>query len=239
MRSGPASDSAWWPPDSLLGVLSPKIREALLSLGQEQRYDGGYSLIQEGARSRYVMLLVNASVKVTSTTADGQVTLLAVRRSGDIVGELAGLDGQPRIATATTVGMALVRLIPHTEFLQFLHEHPAAAVALSQRIAEKLRATTRRRVDFGGTPVVVRLCRLLDELTTELGERPPRVHLTQYELATLVGAAEISVSRALRMLTQDGIVRTGYGWIEVRDQSGLRRAVDRVTRSVKHRDPVF
>ncbi|WP_331740000.1 Crp/Fnr family transcriptional regulator (plasmid) [Streptomyces sp. NBC_00015] len=211
-----------WPRDSFLAVLPAEARAALLSLGSAHTWGAGQILLSEGSTTTHVLLLVDASVKVSATTPDGQETLLAVRHSGDLIGEMSGLDGQPRVATVTAVGLAAVRVIAQHEFLAFLHRHPTAAVALSRHITERLRAATRRRVDLAGVSVLVRLCRVLTEWCEQTGAATAQVPLTQRELATLIGASEVSVSRALRALVRKGAVRTGYRCVKVCDVAKVR-----------------
>ncbi|WP_432073875.1 Crp/Fnr family transcriptional regulator [Streptomyces wuyuanensis] len=225
--SGFNTSDKWgpWPPNSLVHGLHPGIRDALLALGSRRGYADGQVLLAEGDCSTHAVLLVDASVKVSATNADGRSSLLAVRHSGDLVGEMAAIDGRLRVATVTAVGTAVVRNIPRQEFLDFLHRHPQAQAAVSRQVVARLREATRRRVDFAGAPVRARLCRVLAEWCEENGRRTPcRVGLTQYELATLVGAAEVSVSRALRSLAKDGVVRTGYRSVEIPDCIAVQAA---------------
>ncbi|MBL1083505.1 Crp/Fnr family transcriptional regulator [Streptomyces actinomycinicus] len=210
----------------MLALLPAQARDAFLSLGREHTYAAGQILLSEGSTNTRVLLLVDASVKVSATTPDGQETLLAVRHSGDLIGELSGLDGQPCIATVTAVGSAAVSVIPRHEFLAFLHQHPSVAVAVSRHIAERLRAATRRRVDLAGVPVLVRLCRVLAEWCEQAGGAVVRVPLTQHELAALVGASEVSVSRALRPLVRAGAVSTGYRCVQVCEPAQVRKIAE-------------
>ena len=68
----------------------------------------GLVLIREGDPGTAVYLLLAGSVKVTGATDEGG-SLLAIRVGGDLVGELAVLDGRPRVATVTTPGPVLSR----------------------------------------------------------------------------------------------------------------------------------
>ena len=42
-------------------------------------------------------------MRVTATAGDGEETLLAERGAGEILGELSGIDGQPRSASVTAI----------------------------------------------------------------------------------------------------------------------------------------
>lgn len=95
-------------------------------------------------------------------------------------------------------------------------------------MTDKLRAATARRIDFTGCDVATRFARTMLDLAVRYGERTPagtviRCSLTQTELATLVGAAEPTIQRALRQLRIDGIVTTGYRQTTVQDMTALER----------------
>lgn len=58
---------------------------------------------------------------------------------GEIFGEMAIIEQQPRSATATAVGSTEVYFIPRAELLSFLERSPGLAVTLLQQISHRLR----------------------------------------------------------------------------------------------------
>jgi CRP-like cAMP-binding protein len=227
MRHG----SAEWPARSLLGVLAPPVRQDLLALGVERRFAAGDVLLHEGARDRHVLLLLAGFAKVTARVENGEVSLLAVRVGGDTVGEMAAIDGAPRSATVTACGPITARLIQPGELHALMTRRPEVSVALTGIVADRLRWANRRRLDFRGYPVKVRLARLLVELATAYG-RPADTgvvvgcRLTQPEMAALTGAAETTIHKALRELRRDRLLETGYGFTVIRDLPRLRQVAD-------------
>lgn len=219
--------SVQWPSGSLLAGLAEPARHRLLALGTRSQYpDPGRVLIREGAATTSAFLLLSGIVKITVAT-DTEGALLAIRVGGDIVGELAALDERPRLATVTTAGPVTARVITQTEFNGLLGRDPELAKAISASIADKLRASTSRRVDFAACDVQTRLARILLELADRYGRdtsagRTIGCALTQSELATLIAAGEPTVQRVLRQLKADGVVSTGYRSIEVTDIQRLR-----------------
>ncbi len=178
-----------------------------------------------------MVLLDTALAKVTVAMADGRQALLAIRMPGDIVGEISALNSTPRTATVTACRPAVIRVIHRNEFRSFLRGNPEVALEVAGLVADRLRWANRRRVDFASYPVKVRLARVLWEIATAYGSRSPlglviNVRLTQAELATLCGAAEISLQKALRALRSAGIIDTGYREIVVRDPEGLRAVAE-------------
>lgn len=203
-------------------------QRALVGLGHQQTYERGQVVVHEGDRSRVAYLLLRGCVKVLSTSSTGNSVMLAVRLAGDLVGELAALDGQPRSATLLSAARTTVRAIGHQEFNAHLNRSSLVADAVHRGVVAKLRQSTRLRSDVnsaGGG--LIRLARVLQELGEQYGRPSPQgvlldVHLTQPELAGLIGVAEATVQRALGELRTRGLVRTGYRQLLLRDMAGLR-----------------
>src|SRR5581483_9178510 len=131
-----------WPSGSLLAGLHSATRAAFLSLGVRRQYpESGRVLIREGDTTTSVYLLLAGWVKVTGTV-DGQDALLALRVGGDIVGELAALDGRPRLATVTTAGPVVARAISRADFVGLLNRDPRLALAVTRGVSDKLRTAT-------------------------------------------------------------------------------------------------
>jgi CRP/FNR family cyclic AMP-dependent transcriptional regulator len=215
-----------WPAQTLLGMLSPATREELLSLGTPRQYLPNSLLMLEGDSTTEVMALIDGWVKVVGTTEEGGHALLSLRIGGDLVGEQAALEDEPRSASVISAGVTVAQVISQRDFVRFLDRHPDAGLAVSRALSGKLRWATRRRVDFSGLSVVTRLARVLGELGSLYGQPTSngiefRYTLTQPELAAMVGASEPSVHKALRQLRADGIVVTGYRQVVITNPEAL------------------
>lgn len=222
--------SAYWPPTGLLGRLGEADRATLLRTGHAVVYPAGQTLIREADSSDFALLLLGGTVKVTAHAQDGREALLAVRMAGDLVGELAGMDGQPRVGTVTACGRVWARYILRSELLECMRLHPAVGLSLSASVVAKLRTATGRIVDFTGCDVLGRLARILHHLAATYGlpgRNEAQLPLSQPEMATLVGAADSSIHKALRSLRQSGVIATGYRRITILDLRQLARiAID-------------
>ncbi len=226
MMASELGASEQWPVGTLLHTLTAADRAGLLALGTERRVTPGDQLIRQGDTDCHVILLVRALVKVTATTRNGRSALLAIRISGDLVGEMSALNGRPRSATVTSCGDGVVHVIPLRDFQPYLRAHPEAAIRLAGMVAERLRWSNRRRIDFASYSVKRRLARVLSELALAHGRRSRsgiviHVRLTQTEVATLCGAAEITVQKAMRELRSEGLISQGYGRITIVDVDAL------------------
>jgi len=224
-----------WAPTSFVGRLSAVERSELLTLGVTRTLRQGTRLLVEGARDTHVEVLRRGHVKVTATMA-GVPRLVAVRLPGDLIGEFAAITGNGRTATVTAGGDVVSTVIRQADFLPYLATHPRVAGQLTAAVGERLRWANARRSEFVAFPVQVRLAQVLGDIAATCGEPDPEggvrlgVQLNQTELATLVGAAEDTVQKALRMLRREGLLRTGYRQITVLEPDTMRRLVDEAAR---------
>jgi CRP-like cAMP-binding protein len=192
----------------------------------QRHFAAGRILLREGDRSTHVELLSRGFVKITNVV-DGVEVLMGIRMPGDFVGELAGLTGKPRIATATACGQVTSSVITRRDFHNFMRQHPDAAMTMAAVMGERLRWANERRTDFAAFPAGTRLARLLVEIALTCGQRMDgeltiAVPLSQPELATMVGVSDATVQKVLRDLRENGTIRTGYRHITVVDLPALR-----------------
>jgi CRP-like cAMP-binding protein len=213
-------------------MLTEKTRAELLTLGTVKEYLPDSSLMLEGDKTTDVVALIDGWVKIIGSTQEGGQALLSLRVGGDLVGEQSALDDVPRSTAVISAGITVARVISQQEFLRFLQARPDAAIAVGRALSSELRWATRRRIDFSGLSVVVRLARMLLELARLYGKRTAgggielRYTLTQPEFAAMVGASEPAIHKSLRQLRDSGIVETGYRRVTITDLAALETIAD-------------
>jgi CRP/FNR family transcriptional regulator, cyclic AMP receptor protein len=224
-RSDPQK-GRYWPRGTFLAMLAETSRSNLINLGIIRTFPANHMLVRQGDPSGSVWILLDALVKVTARVENGSLTLLAVRVSGDLVGEMAVIDGSLRSATVTTCGRAVVCQLKGAQFVDYLRRDTEVSMALSQQAIQRLRWSNQRRLDFAGYDTSVCLARLLLALAARHGRRGPDgveigAPLTQAELGSLVGAKEGTVQKALRELAARGLVRPGHRSVTIVDVARL------------------
>jgi CRP-like cAMP-binding protein len=204
------------------------VLDGWLQEGELAHFADGQHLIRAGEAEASVFLLLSGWVKVFAY-ADRRSTLLAVRTGGDLVGEIAALDGGARSATVTAHGRQPVitcRLAAGT-FTAVLEQDRQASDVVTRSVMAKWRASTRRRGDRT-RQTYRRLAAVLADLVEDFGQRVPGpsylipVELTQGELGGLIGVAEATAHRAMRILRKHGLVEVTGRRLIIRDPAELR-----------------
>jgi CRP-like cAMP-binding protein len=139
---------------------------------------------------------------------------------------LTYLSGAPRTATVIAVDPVTAVAIEFPELRGFLHHNPRVLHEIARLIGDRLTWADRRHAE-AGLPVIVRLARVLHELACGVGGPSPvgwsqprspaaiEIPLTQRELGQLIGAAEVSIQRALRQLADEGWLTQRYGRVTI------------------------
>jgi len=174
-----------------------------------------------------VMLLLSGRVKVTRVDRDGREVLLSIRDPGDVLGELALIDGEPRLATVTALDPVEALVMPSGAFRQHLETTPRIATVLLEIVVRRFRETTVKRSQYGASDTLGRLAARLVELIDRYGEAADGAYrvdspLTQDDLAAWTGASRAGVAQALHSLRELGWIETDRRKLVVRDLDALR-----------------
>ncbi|MGI9004065.1 MAG: Crp/Fnr family transcriptional regulator [Pseudonocardia sp.] len=214
-----------WPSKSFLGRLTPTSRADLLTRCRPVNYPVGEHLLSQGSPDRHAIVLLSGMVKVHLVDAGGFEALLAVRRHGDMVGELAALSGEPRTASVVAVNAVRAGIISETAISDFLATHPNAARELILVQGERLNWANRRRVDFAARSAESKIAHVLADLAADADEVDGvlRIELTQQDVASIVGVALNTAQGALRSLATAGLVERHYRAVFVPDLDRLVR----------------
>ncbi|WP_189260696.1 Crp/Fnr family transcriptional regulator [Streptomyces fuscichromogenes] len=212
---------------TFLGGLGPGDREALTGLGTRHAYPPYGSVVAEGDRSTFAVVLLSGWCTVWTPTERGGRLILALRRAGEVIGDMAALDGRPRSASVSTLGQVTGLVVPGERFRRFLASRPHANALMMNQFAERLRSADHERRALASMTVLQRLAERLVELADRTGSPENaavtiRLPLAQHELAASVGSTREAVAKALRLLREQGLVRTGPGTLAVADLDPLR-----------------
>lgn len=118
--------------------------ECLLGSAETRRFGAGETLFRSGDAGDSVLLLCSGRVSVACRHASGESVVMNVLEAGELVGEMAVLEGTTRSATVTALESCEALVIPHTEFLGLLVNHPGLAVRMLGTLTERLRSLSDR-----------------------------------------------------------------------------------------------
>ncbi|MEV7084502.1 Crp/Fnr family transcriptional regulator [Streptomyces sp. NPDC093085] len=216
---------------SFLDALTPQDRAALLALGSPRTYDPGEAMLRERDTTTFVLALRSGWSVVSVSTERGGRLILALRGAGEVVGDMAAFDQGPRSATVTALGTVHATAVSGERFRGFLAARPHATSLIMRQLSARLRSSDVERRTLASGSVLQRLAARLVELTERVG-RPSadgtvvELPLPQHDLAAAIGATREAVAKALRLLREQDVVRTGNRRLTVTDIQVLRLLAD-------------
>jgi CRP/FNR family cyclic AMP-dependent transcriptional regulator len=201
-------------PSAFMDRLTGAQRADLAARGRTRRLPRGAFLFHEGDPGHDVVIVEDGHAKVTLTSPGGREVVLEVCGPGELLGELSAIDGGPRSASAAALEPITTLIVPHAEFLRFVDENPGVARLLMCLLAERLRGSSSRQLEFGTNDAIGRVCTRLLDMADRYGTARPdgaivlRTPVTQNDLAGWSGQSREAVVKAFRALRL-------LGWIDV------------------------
>ncbi|GAB3159201.1 Crp/Fnr family transcriptional regulator [Amycolatopsis sp. NPDC004378] len=215
-------------PTGFWADLAPADRAELTRAARRSRYPRGETLCREGERSSAVLVLLSGHVRIVHSTPDGREVVVGVRSRGDVIGELAAIDAQPRSATVEALDDVEVLEVPGDRFAALCRSRSRISWALLVVLSTRLRSVGRQWLELGGGAAARRVAAQLMQLAVQHGV--PRgqdidiaVPATQAELAMTAALSRESWARATRQLREAGVISTGRRQVTIHRLAELRR----------------
>ncbi len=208
--------------------LSAASLNKLQGMARHRRLPRGAILFREGAVCEEVFIITGGKVKVYRLSPDGRQQTLWVLGGGECFC-LAPFFHRARYP-GTAQCMTEVRVIElgRTPLLTLPRSSPGLAGAVISCLCHRLAATTALLEEMSTQSVRHRLARLLLTLAETRGVRTPDgIHLddgwTHDELASCIGTVREVVSRVLKQLEQEGLVRSRRRSLLLSDPARLEK----------------
>jgi CRP-like cAMP-binding protein len=123
--------------DLFRGVSLPEL-QTLSRVAQPVAYSDGEMLFNEGDEGDTIYIIQEGIVKI-STLVSGQEKQISTCFEGELVGELAMLDGRPRSAKAVASGTVRAFVISRKDFTDFMIARPSVMLALLETLTRRAR----------------------------------------------------------------------------------------------------
>lgn len=119
---------------ALFVELAPNDLKHVAAIATERFYPDASKLVKQGDPGDELYIIVSGKVRVLT---DGQP--VAVRSSGDVVGEMAILTREPRMSTLVAEGDIRVLCVEQRQFEVMLRDRPEIGLAVIKTLAQRLR----------------------------------------------------------------------------------------------------
>jgi len=193
----------------------------------QRAFRQGEIIFEQGDPGQVLYLVETGQVRIFVQDADGQETGVNICGPGDVFGELAVIDENPRSASAMAMQDTVLYVLTRDLFREHLRRSPQLALNFMRTLSVRVRYSTQQMNSLAMRDVPTRLARKLLELAQQYGVVEPkgvriRLALTQSDLASAVGATRESTNKALGAFRRQGLVLVEQGNLTILDPEALR-----------------
>ncbi len=200
--------------------------ERLVDAGRIEKLLRGEVLSRRGQLVSDLSIVLDGSLDVSVTSAEGKRLIQVVLESGQIMNLIPVLDGQPTIHDASAHTDLVLLLVNRETFLAESDSDPHISRALMRILCLRSRVLYASLVEAAFLPLRVRCARVLHSLMSQYGIRRGdtieiSLKLSQEDLADMIGRTRQSVNKELKALEREGVLRMAYSHFVVLDEKAL------------------
>jgi CRP/FNR family transcriptional regulator, cyclic AMP receptor protein len=208
--------------------LPPEQLQQVSSLLRRKAFPAGSDIITADQPGEVAYIILSGTVKIHVEQADGGDVLLAILGAGEIVGEMSLLEHMGRSASVVTLEESTLLWMDRTAFEESLQRMPTMTANLVRILSRRLRLANAQIQSLATLDVFGRVARQLLAFAHEYGQPAEQggvripLHLTQTDLAALVGASRVRVNQVLVFYRQQNYISVDQNArITVLDQAAL------------------
>jgi signal transduction histidine kinase len=130
----------------LFASLAPEDLASLKSVTREVTFPGGAEIFKEGDAGDALYAVASGRVQISAVMGDGERQVLSRLPPGEVFGELAIIDNQPRSATAMAEVDSTLLLVPRDKMISMLTSSPQFSFSMMREITQRLREFNRQYI---------------------------------------------------------------------------------------------
>ena len=192
-----------------------------------QLYPVGTVLVRQGCEPSDIFFIEEGLAKLVRIDGNGREQILGLRGPGWILGAAFVLVGRSHPASVVAVTACTLRRLSREVFLEMMAEQPSLSWHVHRMHSREVLSQFHHMADLGVKTARQRLERVLRRLVavTNPGDNDKEVRLLsplkRWELASLIAVTPEHLSRLLKQLRNDGVIRVHKGWIVIPDMRRL------------------
>ncbi len=120
------------------------------------RVQAGEAIYKEGDSEAFMCLIAEGDVRISKSDGTLHPKILATLASGQTVGEMAIIDGEPRSASAMSITDSTLFVLSRLNLTELVHETPQIwsklLLGIAAQLSQRLRATNNLLSEFTPNP---------------------------------------------------------------------------------------
>jgi CRP/FNR family transcriptional regulator len=210
--------------------LAGDTQQAISAVATLHHFNSGQVIYLEGEPAESIYVLEAGWIKATRMTREGREQALLFLRPVDIFGDIAVFTGTSYPGTVVALEPVRVWVIPAKTMLELIPRHPDLAMSIIHHLGERVLHYVNLVEDLSLRSVEARLAHtLLQNARLHDGNLmvPRREWTTFDEMAIRLGTVRDVLSRALKTLETENLLRVEKQFIVILDPKGLAERANR------------
>lgn len=212
-----------------VGVLDAAVQMAL-EAATIRSYAPETDIFHEDDPGEAVYLITEGRVKVSRANLEGRERIFTILTPPEVLGEMAVINHSPRTATAHCLDRVTTVVLYRDDLRAIMERHPGVLWNLAGILVKRL-ADMNREVEmlsFSSTAACVAYA--LQSLHLRGAFKPgreglPTLEFTHQDLANRTGNSRETITRVLKDLERDGIIKTRPGMIALLKPAALEDVI--------------
>ncbi|MFZ9501079.1 MAG: Crp/Fnr family transcriptional regulator [Beijerinckiaceae bacterium] len=196
------------------------------------RYVKGETIVRQGEKAQWVIVVLEGYVKLSRTAANGEETLIHIFGRGETIAESVAVLGDNHTTTAEATGPTRIVRMPAHIVAQAARDAPELALAILSESSAKIWALMDEIEALKAQTADQRVLRFLLSLCPqEDGPVETRLPYTKGVIAASLGLKQETLSRSFARLKSVGVEIDGRK-ATIQDPRKLTQEVERLNRIV-------
>jgi CRP-like cAMP-binding protein len=204
--------------------LLPEIQDAIVAAATRRHFEAGQVIYLEGESAEYVYILERGWVRATRMSRDGREQAMLFLKPVELFGDIAVFTSMTYPGTATALEAVDAWLIPSATLITLVKRYPELALVFIRKLGERVLHYIELVEDLSLRSVEARLANTLLQHAEEVDGQlvvPRRAWTTFDEMAVRLGTVRDVLSRALKTLEAEELLKVEKNRIVLYDTKGL------------------
>lgn len=197
------------------GLSDPDL-DALMQISRIKDHPRGELLFSEGEEAAGFFVVLDGKVKVYKLSPEGKERILHIIQPGGTFAEAAIFGDGMYPAYAEPLQASKLFFLPKEGFLNLLMDNGRIAINMIAGLSRFLRQFANQIEDLTFKDVPSRLARYLMELSRGIND-VVELPISKSQLASNLGTVSETLSRTLRKLSEDDLIRVSGKKVEILD----------------------
>ena len=216
---------------TLLPLFRDLTREQLAWVNERLRrtaYPANTTVFSVEQPAEVVYIVYSGTTRIHVEQMSGSDVIIDISGPGDVMGEMAVIEGVGRSASALTLEDSVLLWMDRASFMEALRTIPTVSINLIRILSNRLRHANDRIQSFASLNVDGRVARHILAYAHKYGKQQPNgdllipIRLTQSDVAELVGSTRESVNKIMSYLRRRKLISIDRDYrITVHDAAGL------------------